>query len=830
LAWRSSEKALARGVTFAAIVLASQVLAVPSAHAVDRTASAATCAQLQGAAALGHDGDTVTVTVTGNIDMDCTVTVPAGVLLLVKSSTGGPYQLLRNAAPFIDPFFSLSSNGTIRRTALTITNLVLDGNKANVPENIYNRPLIKATAGDVVLGDGAILRNNPGSGTLYGGTSALWIEGNGTTGSVGGTAVISDNVSRFGGGIEVISGASLTISGQAVIQNNTSVSFGGGIDVNAANATITDSAKITGNVSDDGGGLSVMVPAGSVASVTANATINGNAQVSNNTARRTGGGIAANSQNTSQAQVVVTIAGSAKIRGNQAVQGGAVISATATVSLSGDAVVSGNSATATVSARALGGAFRIDKSALTLAGNSQVIDNKAVDLRPVDPGMGGAVNADGSSTVTITDAATVAGNSAYYGGGVAIFFSSSLSIGGSAILRQNTASFGGAICTGYDSLRGSIWPSGLITISGNTQIRGNTATRAGGGILTGPDRTEWNSVQISGSVSIASNSAPAGGGIAIGGVTPPSSQYNVLKVGPAVTFSDNSASAAYQLTASDKVAYYDPNILATVFTTPFQYGFNNFDILYSGGPKLLGVSYQPNGGAGPVPASGLGAVGESVGVLFSPAPTMPGYIFLGWSQDPLAKTPTYTQSGIVSFVMPDNLVTLYAVWQKDPAAAMPMYRIYNSTTGEHFYTSSPNEARANVNSGAWKYEGIGWFAPSSGEPVYRLAAIPGSGSAGHLFTLSTKERDAALASRNPAGQPYWKCETGVGMPACVGWYSGGPVPVYRAYYPGTGQHNYTTDLNEQRVITGTGSMGGWIDEKIGWYALRLGDPGAKLPA
>jgi len=155
-----------------------------------------------------------------------------------------------------------------------------------------------------------------------------------------------------------------------------------------------------------------------------------------------------------------------------------------------------------------------------------------------------------------------------------------------------------------------------------------------------------------------------------------------------------------------------------------------------------------------------------------------------------------------------------------------MYRIMNPSTGEHFYTSSAKEVQVNVGSGAWKYEGIGWFAPTSGTQVYRLAAIPGSGSAGHLFTTSTKERDAALASRNPVGQPYWKCETGAGMPACVGWYSGGTIPVFRAFYPGSGQHNYTTDTNEQRVIT---TQQGWKDEGIGWYGVQKGDPRAPMP-
>ena len=166
----------------------------------------------------------------------------------------------------------------------------------------------------------------------------------------------------------------------------------------------------------------------------------------------------------------------------------------------------------------------------------------------------------------------------------------------------------------------------------------------------------------------------------------------------------------------------------------------------------------------------------------------------------------------------------YTIVVTDPPGTM--YRIMNPSTGEHFYTSSAMEVQVNVASGAWKYEGIGWVAPLSGTAVYRLAAIPGSGSAGHLFTTSTKERDVALASTNPAGQPYWKCETGVSMPACVGWFSGGTIPVFRAFYPGSGQHNYTTDTNEQIVTT---TRQGWTDEGIGWYGVAKGNPGAPMP-
>lgn len=51
--------------------------------------------------------------------------------------------------------------------------------------------------------------------------------------------------------------------------------------------------------------------------------------------------------------------------------------------------------------------------------------------------------------------------------------------------------------------------------------------------------------------------------------------------------------------------------------------------------------------------------------------------------------------------------------------SIEMYRKYNPNSGEHFYTSQVNE-KNNLVSLGWNYEGIGWYAPSTGDPVYRL--------------------------------------------------------------------------------------------------------------
>ena len=107
-----------------------------------------------------------------------------------------------------------------------------------------------------------------------------------------------------------------------------------------------------------------------------------------------------------------------------------------------------------------------------------------------------------------------------------------------------------------------------------------------------------------------------------------------------------------------------------------------------------------------------------------------------------------------------------------------MHRLYNPWTGEHFYTASESE-RDDVIAAGWDYEGEGWTAPETGNPVYR---IYNSYAGEHHYSLSADERDTLVA----AG---WTDEG-------VGWYSdpAETTPLYREYNPNmlSCNHNYTT--------------------------------------
>lgn len=133
---------------------------------------------------------------------------------------------------------------------------------------------------------------------------------------------------------------------------------------------------------------------------------------------------------------------------------------------------------------------------------------------------------------------------------------------------------------------------------------------------------------------------------------------------------------------------------------------------------------------------------------------------------------------------------------------VPMYRLYNRVTSEHFYTASAYE-RDVLSRGDWNYEGVGWTAPRSGSPVYRLYN-PGLGD--HHYTPDYGEAYTLIAYNG------WNYEG-------IGWYSGGTVPLYRQYNPGlrVGQHHYMTNKYERDQ---NAKYHGWRNEGIGWYALK----------
>lgn len=154
--------------------------------------------------------------------------------------------------------------------------------------------------------------------------------------------------------------------------------------------------------------------------------------------------------------------------------------------------------------------------------------------------------------------------------------------------------------------------------------------------------------------------------------------------------------------------------------------------------------------------------------------------------------------------LPFNTVVAFGANDKD-GKAIPMYRLYNPNSGEHFYTGSSAE-RNNLYDAGRKYEGVGWLAPEkSDRPVYRLY---NKNAGDHHYTTDKGERNALV-------KLGWKNEG-------TAWYSDDAkqIPLYRQYNPNAkaGSHNYTASKAERdRLISA-----GWKNEGIAWYAVGNG--------
>ena len=137
---------------------------------------------------------------------------------------------------------------------------------------------------------------------------------------------------------------------------------------------------------------------------------------------------------------------------------------------------------------------------------------------------------------------------------------------------------------------------------------------------------------------------------------------------------------------------------------------------------------------------------------------------------------------------------------------IPIYRLFNPRTGEHFYTPNAQE-RNNCVGWGWNAEGIAWYSPkTSNKPVYRV--MNPNNYSEHHYTMSVKERDwlVSLGWRNE-GIAFYSSEEG--------------VPVYRHYHPiqRTGNHHYTTSSGESNHIV---KYEGWNYEGVCWKVSKAG--------
>ena len=167
----------------------------------------------------------------------------------------------------------------------------------------------------------------------------------------------------------------------------------------------------------------------------------------------------------------------------------------------------------------------------------------------------------------------------------------------------------------------------------------------------------------------------------------------------------------------------------------------------------------------------------------------------------------FDQCGIVMYLDSDNWLKGSIEYENDDyidlsSGSVPMYRLYNPNSGEHFYTGSKKERSVLVYAG-WSYEGVGFNFPTKGSPVYRLYE-PVSGE--HLYTMDNAEKTKLL-------NEGWNYE-GVAFNSA----STNDVPQYRLHNPNAscGAYHFTGSPDERDILISEG----WEYQGIGFYSLE----------
>ncbi len=137
-----------------------------------------------------------------------------------------------------------------------------------------------------------------------------------------------------------------------------------------------------------------------------------------------------------------------------------------------------------------------------------------------------------------------------------------------------------------------------------------------------------------------------------------------------------------------------------------------------------------------------------------------------------------------------------------------VYRLYNTKTSEHLYTTNFIEYRdlPEITYGDWVQENVAWYAPKSSKtPVYRLY---NKVSGDHHYTTNANEVEVLCSEYG------WTKEG-------IAFYSDDAkaVPLYRLYNGRLqrGQHHYTANTNERDALV---ESYGWKDEAIGFYGVN----------
>ncbi len=154
-------------------------------------------------------------------------------------------------------------------------------------------------------------------------------------------------------------------------------------------------------------------------------------------------------------------------------------------------------------------------------------------------------------------------------------------------------------------------------------------------------------------------------------------------------------------------------------------------------------------------------------------------------------------------------LTIDGVAEDAPVAVMRLYNPYN---GEHLLTTAQNEITANLNAG-WRPDGIAWYSPAAGDPVYRLY---NPYSHDHYYTSNTEE----IAGLVKLGWVKDFETTDGQTPVFYSDTENSLYPIVQFFNPYVteGTHLWTMDMNEIDTLEDAG----WEYQGVKWYALMPG--------
>lgn len=514
------------------------------------------------------------------------------------------------------------------------------------------------------------------------------------------TRIIDNKANDRGGGIMA---NHITIGEGVVISGNSALNYAGGVyafgGLLMTGGTITDNT-VTGSSFPRGGGIAnyhgdIIITGG---------TISNNKAISTNANSNNGRGGGIHSMDSSPYCVEVGYGNGNYIKTNPAGnhkaehykkvsdgEGDYILMATGfKVEIGGSAEIIDNYTNGDG-----GGIYAANMLAIT---GGEIRKNKAVN-----GGGAYATNID-----KITDGMVLLNEASQDGGG--IYSGNDFNMSGGQISKNTAARNGGGVFASawnpnidVDNLSTFVYTSENFILGGT--ISGNTAQGNGGGVYTDLFTTDWTAYYGSNpyfmvdmtisDASIKDNQATYGGGIFLNGTLSATSgeiirneasqdgggiwvDYDYLanlSVDKDVTFSGNTAIAAYYMNDKEDISLHESKIITTARSTPpadkpnFAYAYNNYDINYTAAgaenpPATYTITYDANGGNGDVPEDNSQYFSSSqVAVLDKSGLSRMGYIFKGWA---------VTSGGAVEYKPSDvfdmsdygSSIVLYAVWEK----------------------------------------------------------------------------------------------------------------------------------------------------------------------